>query len=68
MSWPEVVLALGVLGAVTVGYVFRLRALDSHRLELLESRLNTVELKLQGSGLSAPRPVPAPMRVGPRST
>lgn len=68
MSWPEVILALGVLAAVTVGYVFRLRALDSSRLELLEVRLNTVESKLNGSGLSAPRAMPAPMRVGPRST
>lgn len=67
MSWPEVVLALGVLGAVTVGYVFRLRALDSNRLELLEVRINAVEMKLQGSGLSAPRPLPGPMRVGPRT-
>lgn len=66
MSWPDVILALGVLAAVTVGYVFRLRALDSNRLELLEARVNTVESKLQGSGLSAPRPLPAPMRVGPR--
>jgi hypothetical protein len=64
LNWPEVVLALGVLAAGTVGFVFFIRRLDAKRLELLEARLNTVELKLQGSGLSAPRPLPAPMRVG----
>lgn len=64
MNWPEVTLVLGVLAAATTAFVFNRRALDAKRLELLEVRLNAVETKLTGSGLSAPRPLPAPMRIG----
>jgi hypothetical protein len=64
MSWPEVVLALGVLGALTTAYAFRVRALDAKRLDFLESRLRDCEAKLSGSGLTAPRPIPVAMRGG----
>lgn len=64
MNWPDVVLALGLLGAATTAYVFRVRALDAKRLDFIESRVRDCETKLSGSGLSAARPLPAPMRVG----